>query len=321
MIVSASRRTDIPAFYSDWFFNRIRDGYVMVRNPMNIHQVSRISLSSDVVDCIVFWTKNAERMLNRLHLLTAYNFYFQFTITPYGQNLEPNVPPKEDVILQFRTLSKLIGKSRVIWRYDPILLTSDIDFLYHDQYFRYIASNLAGSTSRCVISFIDLYKKCSRNLSSLKIVNLARKDMRTIAKSLSKIAREYGIQIVSCAEDIDLSGMGIEHGKCIDDKLISEISGQELDIQKDKSQRRECGCVASVDIGAYNTCSHGCLYCYANFDCNMVKHNLSQHRVDSPLISGVMGPKDTVIDKKVLSCFRIQQNLFQKRVGKEIITP
>lgn len=321
MIVSASRRTDIPAFYSDWFFNRISDGYVMVRNPMNIHQVSRISLSPNVVDCIVFWTKNAERMLNRLHLLTTYNFYFQFTITPYGQNLEPNVPPKEEAILQFRTLSQLIGKSRVIWRYDPILLTSDIDFLYHDHYFRYIASNLAGFTSRCVISFIDLYKKCSRNLLGLKIENLTQKDMRNIAKSLSNIASEYNMQIVSCAEDINLSEIGIEHGKCIDDKLISEISGQELDIQKDKSQRRECGCVASVDIGAYNTCSHGCLYCYANFDSNIVKRNLSQHRIDSPLISGVVGPKDKVIDKEVLSCFRVQQNLFQKHPGKEDLTP
>ncbi len=282
----------------------------MVRNPMNAHQISRIKLSPDVVDCIVFWTKNPERMLKELYLLENYNFYFQFTITAYGQTLEPNVPSPERVISHFRQLSQMIGKERIIWRYDPIVLTRDMDFNYHIRQFTNVAVKLAGLTNRCVISFLDLYQKSIKNLYGIQLSNVNHKAMGEIAKALSHIAGQYGIKIVSCAEEIDLSDIGIPHGKCIDDKLISEISGKELDIEKDKSQRKECSCVASIDIGAYNTCSHGCLYCYATFDSNRVKKNLSLHEKKSPLLFGNIGPDDRIVERKVVSCFRAQTNFF-----------
>ena len=165
MILSVSRRTDIPAFYSDWFFNRIREGFVYVRNPMNIHKISKIKLSPDVIDCIVFWSKNPCPMLSRLDELQPYMYYFQFTINPYDMKLEQNVPTKNGIIETFRVLSDKIGPERVIWRYDPIILTDSISMNYHVKYFEELAKRLQGYTYTCVISFLDLYKKTERNIS------------------------------------------------------------------------------------------------------------------------------------------------------------
>lgn len=159
MILSVSRRTDIPAFYSSWFFNRIKEGFVYVRNPMNMHRVSKIMLTPQQIDCIVFWSKNPKPMIGRLHELEAYDYYFQFTINPYDTLLEKYVPKKRKVIDTFRALSDIIGPHRVIWRYDPILFTDSIGLNYHREYFAKLAKLLAGYTNRCAISFIDNYKK------------------------------------------------------------------------------------------------------------------------------------------------------------------
>ena len=156
MILSVSRRTDIPAFYSEWFFNRIKEGFVYVRNPLNIHLVSRISLDPKLIDCIVFWSKNPKPMLKRLDELKDYMYYFQFTINPYNEYLENRVPKKQQIIDTFHKLSSAIGPQRTIWRYDPILLTNDIDINYHVTYFEEIAKRLYGYTNTCVISFVDL---------------------------------------------------------------------------------------------------------------------------------------------------------------------
>ena len=170
MIISASRRTDIPAFYSDWFFNRIKEGYVLVRNPMNIHQVSKIKLSPDVVDCIVFWTKNPKPMLDKLDELKDYRYYFQFTLNSYSNDIEPNVPSKsEEIINTFKQLSDLIGRDRVIWRYDPIILSEKYTVQYHIKYFEKLSQILNGSFNKCVISFVDFYKKNARTLNESKI--------------------------------------------------------------------------------------------------------------------------------------------------------
>lgn len=309
MIISASRRTDIPAFFADWFMNRLSEGFFLVRNPRNPHQVSRISLSPDVVDCIVFWSKNPKRLMNKLNQVKQYSYYFQYTITPYGHSLEPNVPSYEDSTIIFSELSELVGSNRVIWRYDPIILSHDFDIEYHSRSFEKILHRLAGKTRRCVISFLDLYKKTMRNISTLKLVTISAQYMVEIAKSLSSIASRYDIELVSCAEAIDLEPFGIKHGKCIDDKLIEEISGYGLDIGKDKTQRQECGCVASIDIGEYNTCPHGCLYCYANYSIDKVRQNFAAHDPKSPLLFGKLGPQDKISERKVFSCKEIQQQL------------
>lgn len=311
MIISVSRRTDIPAFYSEWFYNRIQEGYVLVKNPYNRHKVSKINLKPDAVDCIVFWTKNPTPMLEKLDLLKNYQYYFQFTVNPYNEDIEKGVPKKKYIVDSFIKLSKEIGKKKVIWRYDPILLTDQIDKEYHYKYFDYLASYLKDYTDKCIISFVDLYKKIRGNLKSVNVVPLTEKDMREIAITLSHIARKYNLVIESCSETVDLSDIGINHGKCIDDKLISEIYGMEIDIKKDPNQREICGCVKSKDIGAYNTCLHNCLYCYANYSKKVVQKNTLEHDPQSPLLFGHIEEDDKITECKPESYICREINLFK----------
>jgi len=284
MIISASRRTDIPAFFAEWFMNRIREGFVCLRNPFNPLQISKISLAPANVDCLVFWTKNPANILPYLDELSGYNFYFQFTLTPYDNQLEPGLPPKPLLIELFKELSRKLDANRVIWRYDPIILSREMSVSFHLTAFAAMAAELRGSTRRCVISFLDMYKKCEKNLRGMGIFPFTEDTMCEIAAGFAAIAAKNNMEIVTCAEEIDLSNLGIAHGKCIDDKLISEISGRHVSNLKDKTQRPLCGCVTSVDIGAYNTCLHGCLYCYANSNLKLVRKNLAQHDPLSPFL-------------------------------------
>jgi hypothetical protein len=277
---------------------------------MNAHQISRVRLNPSIVDCIVLWTKNPERLLPRLSELERYRYYFQFTITAYGQSLEPNVPGKRKMISLFKKLSGMLGPNRMIWRYDPIIFTSELNAEYHRRAFHSIAQALDGYTKRCVISFLDLYKKTERNLVSVALDKPNMGQMLSLARELADMAHGHGMEIVSCAEGLDLSRCGVAKGKCIDDKLIEELAGAPLAISKDPTQRPECGCMASIDIGAYNTCLHGCLYCYASFSPDAVRRNFSQHDPKSPLLFGRPGPGDTISDRKVASCLAVQKRLF-----------
>ena len=275
MIISASRRTDIPAYYSRWFFRRLEEGFVCVRNPVIFHQVSRVSLSPEVVDGIVFWTKNPIPMLDSLHLLNDYPFYFQFTLTAYGHDLEPGVPSKNNTIIPaFQELSRRIGPERVIWRYDPILLTPKYTTDYHVRYFEKLARRLSGYTTKCIISFVDLYRHLGQQFQPLGTAEIIE-----LAGRLSDIARKYDLTLETCAESLDLSQFGIFHGHCVDAGLLEQLSGQPLSLSKDKNQRAACGCMASIDIGMYDSCANGCKYCYANHAPAAVRRNLRQHRI------------------------------------------
>lgn len=286
MIISCSRRTDIPAFYSDWFFNRIREGFVQVQNPVNANQLRQVSLVPPDVDCIVFWTKDPAPMLDRLHFLKNYFYYFQFTLTPYDKNIEPNLPPKTEIMDSFLKLSDKVGKKRVIWRYDPILLTENVNIEYHVEHFARMAQILSGHTEKCVISFIDLYRHLQGKIASLSIRSPDESGMQVLAEKIAVIACANNIKVETCAEKIDLSDLGIEHGRCIDDRLIPELTGKNLKIGKDNNQREFCGCVASVDIGEYNTCRHCCRYCYANISQKKLKNNHALHHSESPMLIG-----------------------------------
>ncbi|MBP2028737.1 hypothetical protein J2Z35_002567 [Acetoanaerobium pronyense] len=294
MILSVSRRTDIPAFYLEWFFNRIQEGYVLVRNPMNYHQVSKIDLSPDVIDCMVFWTKNPSRIIEKLALLKDYRYYFQVSINPYNQEIERNVPKKAEVIKSFKKLSRTIGKHKSIWRYDPVILTERLDKEYHYKYFEYIASQLSGYTEKCIFSFLEPYKKTQRNMNTIKYKSLEDFEKIGFASGLSKIASKYNISLEACSIDIDLSPYNIKRAKCIDYNLISEILGEDIIIKKDKNQRALCGCSESIDIGTYNTCNHGCLYCYANFSDNIVNNNIEKHNPNSPFLYGDFESEDKI---------------------------
>ncbi len=311
MIISASRRTDIPAFYADWFFNRLREGYVYVRNPMNPHRISEISLSPEVVDGIVFWTKNPTPMLDRLDALREYPFYFQFTLTPYGTDVEQNVPSKNDVLIPaFRTLSSRVGRERVVWRYDPILLSEKYTVLYHRKYFRLLCDRLAAYTEKCTISFLDVYKNIRRNIDPLGIRPPAGEEIVELAGYFQEIADAYGITLDSCAEDADLSRCGIGHASCIDTARLERIGGYRLDIGRDKNQRPACGCAASIDVGTYNTCTNGCAYCYANFSPNLVRNACGRYDPLSPVLCGEISPEDVITPREMKSFRSVQTDLF-----------
>lgn len=311
MILSVSRRTDIPNYYSEWFFNRIKDGFVYVRNPMNAHQVSRIDISPEVVDCIVFWTKNPKPMISRLDELAGYEYYFQFTLTGYGNDIECNVPhKKEKMIPIFQELSEKIGRNKVIWRYDPIIFTKKYTPEYHLKAFEQIATALNGYTEKCVISFVDVYAKNKKNMELLDSYELGKSELLEFSKKMSKIARENGMVIGSCAENIDLDECGIEHNCCIDKALIESIIGCRLQVEKDKNQRQECGCMESVEIGTYNTCKNGCKYCYANYSEESVVNNCSKYKPESPILCGVIDEQDKITERKVKSLKEQQLSFF-----------
>ena len=311
MILSVSRRTDIPAFYAEWFFQRIREGFLYVRNPMNPRQVSRIGLSPEVVDCIIFWSKNPAPMLERLDELREYPFYFQFTLTGYGKDIEPGLPDKrKEVIGTFQKLSEKVGKERVVWRYDPILVNGRYTIEYHLKAFEEIAGCLKGYTEKVVISFVDFYAKTLRNTKDLYIKSLSREEMREIAEGMAQIAKSCGLVIETCAEQINLQDVGIRHGSCIDKKRIEKIAGCSLSVEKDKNQREACGCCESIDVGAYNTCRNGCRYCYANYHEEQVRKCIACYDVDSPLLCGRIEPEERVTDRKVRSFRNPQLSIF-----------
>lgn len=312
MILSVSRRTDIPNYYSEWFINRIKEGFLYVRNPVNVHQISKISLSPEVVDCIVFWTKNPLNMLDKLDLLKEYQYYFQFTITGYGKDVEPNIPDKRKTILPtFCKLSEKIGKERVIWRYDPIFLNDRYTVEYHLKAFEEIAGKLCNYTEKVIISFVDLYGKTKRNTAGLNIVDMTENQMTAMAQQMAKIAENYHLTIETCAEQIDLQKYGIAHGSCIDSKLIERITGGSMKVEKDKNQRIECGCVQSIEVGSYDTCKNGCLYCYANDNQQKVEECARQYDVHAPLLCGSVGEKDKVTERKVKSLLDMQMRLWE----------
>lgn len=298
MILSASRRTDIPALYPDWFFGRLREGYVCVRNPMNPRQVSRISMKREHVDGIVFWTKNPIPMMDRLHLLDGYPYYFQFTLTSCGRDMETNLPSKNHVLIPaFQSLAKRLGRHRVVWRYDPIFISETYTVDYHIRYFAKMAERLADSTEKCTLSFLDYYKNTKKTAPEIRPPD--DDEIRTMMSAFSETAKRVGIALDTCAEEMDLSEYGISHGSCIDAERLSRIAGYPVMSPTDKNQRKACGCASAVDIGAYNTCVNGCRYCYANYILPLAAENYRNHDPESPLLIGNLTDEDRMTDRKI----------------------
>ncbi len=312
MIISASRRTDIPAFYSEWFINRLKAGFIYVKNPFNAQQISKINLSPEIIECIVFWTKNPEKMLPHLRTIDDLEFpyYFQFTVTSYDTSIEQYVPKKNQIISTFIKLSDQIGPDKVIWRYDPILISDIFTIEYHLKWFNYLAKRLQRHTKKCVISFFDMYKKCEHNLKNINIKHIEMADKLMLANELLKIANSYNLSLQTCAEETALTSYELTSGKCIDDGLISKIIGSPIAINPDKSQRPTCRCTTSIDIGTYNTCGHGCKYCYANFSPKSAAISCSVHDKSSPLLIGNITGKEKINLRKMNTSIRRQQTLF-----------
>ena len=299
MILSASRRTDIPCYYAEWFFNRIRAGYVLTRNPMNHAQLFRVPLTPDIVDCIVFWTKDAQNMIPYLSTLDerGYRYCFQFTLTPYGHDLEPGLRDKAAIQETFCTLSEKIGHERVLWRYDPIVLNDIYDISYRLEQFQIMCRALAPYTCRVTVSFVDLYPKLRTSL----IRPITSAEIEILSHHLSGIAQAYGLDICACCESRDLTSYGIRPAACVDRALLSSICGEPLDIPRDANQRPGCGCAASIDIGAYDTCPNGCVYCYANHSVAAARRRYAQHDPTSPLLFGNVQEGESIRTRKVRS--------------------
>jgi hypothetical protein len=295
VIISASRYTDIPAFYTTWFMNRVRAGHCMAPNPSNEAQGPWISLAPRDVDVIVFWTRNARPMMRHLEELDkrGYLYYFQYTLLANPRRIDPRSPPVEEALETFRDLAARIGPQRVIWRYDPIVLSKNkrTDVQFHRQTFERIARALTGSTRRCVVSIVDDCPQAHERLRELAAEGYelvghdgaAPPQLDELMPALVRLAGDCGMEIRSCSERIDLRPYGVAPGKCIDDEHIAEVFGIEVAATKDTFEDREvCGCVTSRDIGMPDTCLHGCQYCYASRCHEQNRVNFEHHDPDAP---------------------------------------
>jgi hypothetical protein len=307
MIISASRRTDIPAFYSEWLINRLKDGHVLVPDPYSTDRLWYVALTPENVDCIVLWTKNPIAMLDRFEQMDrlGYKYYVHFTLTPYDKTVERNLPSKPKLVRIFQKMSEQIGASRSVWRYDPVIVDHERTIEWHLERFDQMCEDLNGHTERCFISFVDPYKSLERTFRKL-----TDNEMRMIASGFSDTAKKYGITVFTCAETVDLSKYGVEHGACIDQGLIERVIGHRIDARNDTNQRDACGCIECVDIGAYSTCSHGCSYCYAVSNETAVMRRMAAHDPVSPIISGYPG-NEKITDRTKPSQKSRQVSIFQ----------
>lgn len=294
MIINTGQRTDIPAFYADWFANRLREGFVCVRNPYYPEQVSRYRLDPSVVDCIGFCTKNPAPMFKYMDLLKDYGQYWFVTITPYGRDVEPNVKDKHELLEDFKKLSETVGVNSIGWRYDPIFITDKYSPEYHLRAFEKIAAALDGFTKTAVISFIDLYAKVKRNFPEVREVT---KEQRLIlGKEMVKIASAHGMTLKPCAEGDELAPFGADCSGCMRIGDYEKAIGKRLTASKKKGARAECACYLSCDIGAYNTCKHLCKYCYANAEPSVVLAQSRRHDPTSPFLIGHYEKDDVIND-------------------------
>ncbi len=312
MIISASRRCDIPSYFGEWFINRLKEGYVIVPNPFNNERYSKVILTKETIDIIVFWTKNPIPFLKYLNEIDemGYKYYFQFTITPYEKDIEKNLPDKNLLIKTFIDLSKKIGKNNMVWRYDPILINDKYDLNYHIKSFREMVDKLKGHTERCMISFVDNYKNVSTRMGYNVDYKMTLSNVEKIVNIFSMIAKESGIKLYTCSEEFDLSKYGIEHGSCIDKDIIEKCLNKTIRVQTDKNQRKNCLCLESVEVGTYNCCLNGCGYCYALNDVDKATCNVTTHNPKSPLLIGNLKEDAIITERKTKTIIDNQLSLF-----------
>jgi Domain of unknown function (DUF1848). len=268
---------------------------------MNRVQLSRVSLTPDIVDCVVFWTKDALNMLPYLPELDSLGFKnkycFLFTLTPYDAVLEPGLRKKTGIEDTFIELSGLIGRERVVWRYDPIVLNASLDTEYHKAQFERLCGRLSGYTDTVIISFVDMYNKLKTNL----VREITADEMGELSAFIGKTAKEHGLHTSACCERYDLAVFGIERTGCINKAWLERICGCRLNIKPDKNQRDGCGCAESIDIGAYDTCPAGCIYCYANNGLPAAQRRHNRHDPNGGLLAGIVGDSEKITDRKVKS--------------------
>ena len=294
MILFASGRTDIPAFYSKWFINRVKAGFVDVRNPFNHNLVSRINFSD--VDLIMFCSKNPLPMIDKLKMLKV-PVLFHVTITPYSKDVEPNIPDKRLIIEGVKKLSLVLGIDNVVARYDPIFLSDKYNVDYHIRAFDKLCKNLNGYVNKIIVSFMDEYKNVRSNKNILKYRAFTREDYKKIGEAFSKSAMDNGMSVQTCFEDNDLTQYGFVKGECLSHELAYILTGKKFKSSNVRKEKK-CECVQMVDIGDYNSCMHMCKYCYANYDEKMVSSNFKRHDDNSSLLIGTIQNDDVIKVRK-----------------------
>ena len=293
MIINTGGRTDTVQYYTPWLLRRFEEGYVLARNPLFPHKVSRYELDPAVVDCVVFCSKDYSPILPRLHEITdRFNTYFFYTITAYGTDIEPGVPDIDSSCDTLLELERQVGARRICWRYDPVLLTGTYTIDRHMETFDHLCSRLAGHVGRCVFSFVEMYRKLERNMPEL--MPLSTDQMDELARGLGAIAADHGVWLQTCATDVDYSAYGIHRSGCVTLDALGSANDVEFKDLRHKGMRRHCHCFEMRDMGAYDTCPNGCRYCYANQSPERARTNYALHDPESPLLLGSLHPDDEV---------------------------
>ena len=308
MIISASRRTDIPAHYGAWFMNRVRQGFCITPNPFNPRQVGRLDLSPENVDAFVFWTKNPAPFLPHLDELdrAGFHYYFLFTLNDYPADLEPGVPPLSERIDTFCRLSQRLRRTRVIWRYDPIIISNRTGFGHHRRAFERLAEDLSGYTFRCIVSILYPYRKTVRRLNRLAASGWrfdfdpwADQGLTGLLADMAGIAATHDMEMMSCAEPRDLTGISILPGCCIDGNLINSLRGENRPWHRDPGQRKHCGCAPSRDLGMNDSCLTNCPYCYATVSEQAAADRFQRHDENSPQMIGYPPVEDSAVQGRL----------------------
>lgn len=304
MIISASRRTDIPACFAPWFMHRLREAQVLVRNPYNPTRASRVSLHPSVVDCIVFFSKNFGPLLEYLPEVRAlgHTCAFQYTLNAYGSPLEPRLPSLATRMDDFLRLAQWARTSHALtWRYDPIILDAKHGVQWHVDAFAALCGRLHGHVHRCVFSFVDDYAHLPRH----RAASFARQDASEqwrLAALLAQVATEHALSLQTCAEAVDLESFGIKHGACLDAAQLSRVVGEPLRIAPGTGQRDLCRCVRCVDVGAYNTCAQACVYCYATSNAAVVREHAAIHHHEDAALGGPLPENVCITPREETSC-------------------
>lgn len=308
MIINVSSRTDIPSYYADWFYNRLKAGFVDVRNPYYPELVTRYSLRKEVTDGFVFCTKDPLPMLSRIDLLQAYKQYWMVTITPYGKDLEPNVRDKHQIMETFKQLSEIVGKKCMSWRYDPILITKKYSLEYHIHAFESMAKELAPYCDCCIISFLDLYVKTKQNFP--QACEVTKQQCHQIIQVFTEIAKRYDLKLKTCAEGHEWEIYGIDTSGCLTQQVLEEAWDIRLKIPKKSPARQTCQCLLGNDMGAYSCCLHGCKYCYANDNKLKAEENYQLHDPNSSFLIGQAKNTDQLKEAEITSWIDNQLTLF-----------
>lgn len=297
MILFASGRCDLVAFFTPWLLNRFTEGYIDVRNPFDEHMISRILLDTESVDMILFCTKDPRPILPYLDRI-SFPFLFHVTFTPYFNDLEPFVYDKKVILSSIISLSSIIGPERVIVRYDPILFSAKYTMDYHIQAFTKLCSSLSGHVKRIIFSFVDLYKNTQRHRDDLSLTFPTVNELYSFVSQLSLIASKYDIALQTCAEPYDFTSFGVEIGNCVDRVFLESLFSIDLSHISNAGVRKECSCIETVDIGDYNCCHHLCKYCYANYEESKILSRMHQHDPASSLLIGHICESDRIVIRK-----------------------